>query len=188
MRKELIVNTSELANILGITRQRVNQLAKEKIIPKVKVGKFDLFEVVPAIISYEIEKAKKPLNEKIQRLSDKDPFRRLTAIKAEREEINLKKEMEEIVKVDDVINYNVKRDKELMKKLDNLPVRVSKKLDGVTKTDAQDILITEIIKIKYEFATTNIEFTKPDNISAEPKKSRGRKKKAVATKKTTKRK
>jgi len=49
---ELIVNTDAMASLLGFTRQRINQLAKEGILEKQAAGRFPLMKNVQRYIEY----------------------------------------------------------------------------------------------------------------------------------------
>ncbi|WP_338826270.1 hypothetical protein MTBGP_09730 [Moorella thermoacetica] len=49
---EYLVKSKELAQILGITQRRVNQLTKEGVLEKDSKGFFDLTKAVPAYVDY----------------------------------------------------------------------------------------------------------------------------------------
>lgn len=49
---DLIVNTDAMATLLGFTRQRINQLAKEGILEKQAAGRFPLMKNVQRYIEY----------------------------------------------------------------------------------------------------------------------------------------
>jgi len=60
-----LVKSKELANILGITQRRVNQLAKEGILEKDNKNNFDLSQSVQAYIAYATTESDELRQEKI---------------------------------------------------------------------------------------------------------------------------
>ena len=54
---EYHVTTSQISEILGLSKRRVQQLAKEDALVRVGHGKFDLKSSIPAYLEYQLEKA-----------------------------------------------------------------------------------------------------------------------------------
>ena len=54
---EYHVTTSQISEILGLSKRRVQQLVKEDALVRVGHGKFDLKSSIPAYLEYQIEKA-----------------------------------------------------------------------------------------------------------------------------------
>ncbi len=57
MANDATMSTEELAQLLGVSRQTVNELARRGVIPKSSRGRFDLAQVVPAYCRHLREQA-----------------------------------------------------------------------------------------------------------------------------------
>ncbi len=97
----MTLRTEEMSKALGITRQMLNKLAKENIISKEGKGKWNLDVVVREFVHYKIELAKKPLEERIAKFSNKNnPEVRLATAKADLLEIKLLEKQNELIPVE----------------------------------------------------------------------------------------
>lgn len=89
---DLIINQTEMAEVLGITPRRLRQLEKEEqVITSEGVGKFHLSHVVQSYIAYRAEGAiKKSGSESLDRLRDEKALdARMTRLRKDRELITL---------------------------------------------------------------------------------------------------
>jgi len=59
---EELINTKRLAEILGMTERRVQQLAAENVFKKIGRGKFQLIDSVQNYLSYQLDLERKKFN------------------------------------------------------------------------------------------------------------------------------
>jgi phage terminase Nu1 subunit (DNA packaging protein) len=93
--KNKIVTTIELADVLGLTDRRIRELVREGVIDRIDRGQYNLAECVQSYIKYKIDSISK--REETGKLSEEQA--RLTKLKADREEIELKKLRGEVIPV-----------------------------------------------------------------------------------------
>lgn len=142
------VGSRELAEMLGLSVQRVNQLAKEKIITK-EGRSFDLFVVISEYIQYK-GATDETINFNYQRA-------RLEKLKADRVELEILERRQILVPHDMLNQAVIKLLTEVKATLRGIPQRVSGKLKRA-KTEAQikSVLNLEINKALNVIATDKL--------------------------------
>ena len=113
------VNTNELAAAIGYERQTLNRLAKEGILHKHGRGTWILKDVISDLIKWEIEKATKPLHEKIEALGRSDPEKKYKYAAAQLKEIELEKLRGNLVERETIKNLYLNDIENLRKIADN---------------------------------------------------------------------
>ena len=94
--KEQIVSTLELAQILGISDRRIQQLVNEKVLEREGRSRFHLARSVQAYMQYQIELIKE--RQSTGTLAEEQT--RLAKAKADREELELEVRRGELIPVD----------------------------------------------------------------------------------------
>lgn len=106
--ENIYVNTKKLCQILDISAQHVTRLVEKKVLKKISTGKWNLVENVQSFIKYQKKMVADEYSEKITEITkskDDDPDYVLKMLKVRREELNLAKEVQEVILVEDVVAY-----------------------------------------------------------------------------------
>jgi len=104
---EIVVPTSKIAEIIGRTEQRVNQLAKEGVLVKRATGKWDLVQTLKAYIAYLENARGGDEGLEMQKIQAEVDYKRAKADTAQLELEELKGNMIRAEDVEDVMTDHV---------------------------------------------------------------------------------
>ena len=145
------VNAKELAAAWGMTFQRVYQLVDEKIIPAPVDGRFDPKEATRVYVTH--------LRSLLQGNSTRnltEQRERLTRLKADQEELELKKIKGELINTDITMKLIGEVFRVIRSRLLSLPGKISPVLEGIKRQEAYDILTRETDGICNELASPDL--------------------------------
>ena len=133
------VSTADLAEILGVSARRIQQLAGSGVLRKLGHGEWLLPECVQAFVEHKVQS-------EIRRLSKTEATGadRLKEIKARREELKLAREERELVPLTDAIFAMDQVASVVVLQINNVPARFTRDLDERERLQAEidDVLKT----------------------------------------------
>ena len=133
------VSTADLAEILGVSARRIQQLAGSGVLRKLGHGEWLLPECVQAFVEHKVQS-------EIRRTSkgEANGGDRLKEIKARREELKLAREERELVPLVDAIFAMDQVAAAITLEVNNVPARYSRDLDERERlqTEIDDVLKT----------------------------------------------
>ena len=118
------VSTADLAEILGVTARRLQQLAGAGVLRKLSHGEWLLPECVQAFMDYRLRNEAR----KAEKVGG-TPDDKLKAIKAKREEVKLARELRELVPLADAIFAMDEVAGAVALEVNNIPARYTRDLD-----------------------------------------------------------
>jgi len=136
--KPQIVSTVELAEILGISDRRIQQLSSEteKVFEKIGRGKYDLVKLVQSFLSYQTEM----MREKSAANSLEAEQTRMTKIKADKAEIELLEKMGKIIHIEALEEELGPIFSTLKSRLMSIPQRLAPQIDPTRIPKLQAII------------------------------------------------
>lgn len=153
MNSQYHISGPELARVFGLDIRRINQLAKDGIIPRVQRGVYDLKECSTAYVAYL--RSRGTLPEDIEENPDKlDPRReraRLNKAQADEKEFQNAILKSEYISIQEVKNFEIERATVYNAQIDAIPGRyastVAAKL-GIDPAQIYDILLDISLQIR----------------------------------------
>lgn len=126
------VSTADLAEILGVSARRIQQLAGAGVLRKLGHGEWLLPECVQAFVEHKVQSEIKRLSK--GELKEVD---RLKEIKARREELKLAREERELVPLTDAIYAMDQVAGAIVLQMNNVPARFTRDLDDRERLQAE---------------------------------------------------
>lgn len=146
--------SQQMADLLNLSKRRIEQLAQKKIIPKAERGKYDMASTVKAYVMYLQQKLSGG-GETIDVSEYKDRLLRATALEAEEKaklrEIARREKEGELMERDEITAQWTARCVEMKAALLAIPVRVGFLFPD---PDTRNIVEEEVEKAIYEILTT----------------------------------
>ncbi len=130
---EDLITTKRLAEILGMTERRVQQLAAENVFKKFGRGRFQLADSVQKYLAYQLDLERKKYNK--NDLSINEARRRREQAEASLKEIELGKQRGELLEKSDVIRVWQKILTVLKNRLLVMPSKLSPHLLGMNSVN-----------------------------------------------------
>lgn len=148
-----------MARLLCVSPRRVQQLAKEGVIPKAQRGEYPLVPCVQGYIRYLQDEARQGANGSPEMAEVKT---RLARAKAEREELKVREIRKELVRAKDVIEAWSEILHVFRTRMRAIPSRVAPRV-RTAKTDgkAAEVLRTEIDRALDELARADVQVVDP---------------------------
>lgn len=139
------VSTADLAEILGVSERRIQQLAGAGVLRRQAHGEWVLPESVQAFLEYRVQNETKRLTKGATNGAD-----RLKEVKARREELKLSREERELVPLADAIYAMDQIAGTLALEVNNVPARYTRDLDERDRLQAEidDVLATVADRIQ----------------------------------------
>lgn len=139
------VSTPDLAEILGVSERRIQQLAGAGVLRRQAHGEWVLPEAVQAFVEYQVQNETKRLTKGAATGAD-----RLKEIKARREELKLAREERELVPLVDAIFAMDQVAGVIALEVNNVPARFTRDLDERERLQAEidDVLKTVAERIQ----------------------------------------
>lgn len=134
-----------IARLLLLTERRVQQLAKEGVIPKTGRGRYELVPAVQGYIRYLQERA-------LGREDLGDPAQRLKAAQADMAEIDLRKARGEVVEVTEVATAVRSEYAVVRTRLGSLPGRLAPKVDPARAMEIEPIIAELVDEVLLELS------------------------------------
>ncbi len=133
------VSTADLAEVLGVSARRIQQLAGAGVLRKLSHGEWLLPECVQAFVEHKVQGETKRLGKAEGKSED-----RLKEIKARREELKLAREERELVPLADAIYAMDQVVGTVTLELNNIPARYTRDLDERERLqlEVDDVLTT----------------------------------------------
>jgi len=139
---EDLITTKRLAEILGMTERRVQQLAAENVFKKFGRGRFQLADSVQKYLAYQLDLERKKYNK--NDLSINEARRRREQAEASLKEIELGKQRGELLEKSDVIRVWQKILTVLKNRLLVMPSKLSPHLLGMNSVNEIKMRMDEI--------------------------------------------
>lgn len=126
------VSTADLAEVLGVSERRIQQLASIKVFRRLTHGEWLLPECVQAFIEHKVKSETARLNKTVATGAD-----RLKEVKARREELKLAREERELVPLADALFAMDRVVGIAALEVNNVPARYSRDLDERERLQAE---------------------------------------------------
>lgn len=139
------ISTADLAEVLGVTERRIQQLAGAGVLRRQAHGEWVLPESVQAFLEYRLQSEIRKVTKGVANGAD-----RLKEIKARREELRLARDERELVPLVDAIFAMDQLAGTLALEVNNVPARFSRDLDERDRLQAEidDVLKTVASRIQ----------------------------------------
>lgn len=160
MTKELqLIGLNQLAEILCIDPRRVQQLAKEGVIPRLTKGQYPLVESIQGYIQYLQAMAHGRSDSETGYGSQRT---KLTKLKAEIQEIQLRRMKNELVPINQVIEVWGNVVTNMRSKMLSIPAKIAPRMRATkSNAEAQTIIKKNIEQALAELAEAEIVNTDP---------------------------
>lgn len=132
------VSTAVLAEILGVSERRIQQLAGDGVLRRQAHGEWVLSESVQAFLKYRLQSETRRLTKQVATGAD-----RLKEVKARREELKLAREERELVPLADALYAMDRVAGTLALEVNNVPARYTRDLD---ERDRLQIAIDDVLR------------------------------------------
>ena len=163
------VNTTELAKILGITRQYVNKLVVKEGFPKAARGKYELEKAVKWYIGYVKNETDKKYQKRIQFYERNDSQQRFNLYRADQALLDLLERQNILVPSDTILRTWKEEITAIKQKLYSIPGKISVKcLSAQSKNEINDILTKSINEALENYANGTINIPSTDTQGNNP--------------------
>lgn len=122
------MGASEIAQMIGITPRRVQQLVKDGVLKKVGRGKYDTVDTIQRYISYQIELERKAYNDEDMKIAEAKRIQEVAEAKLK--VIKLKKEEGALIERDAVERQMANLVHNAKSKLLGIPVKITPRIAG----------------------------------------------------------
>lgn len=151
------VNTTQLAKILGITRQYVNQLVAKEGFPKAARGKYELEKAVNWYVEYVRKEVEKKYEARLKKFEKEDSQQRLNRYRADQALLDLLERQNQLIPNDEVARTWKGEISRIKQKLYAIPSKAAHKcLSAQSKDEIAEILFNSLNEALEEYANGDI--------------------------------